>query len=1081
MGESEERLEYSPEEEKELDRILKILPEESVIESELKTAISPQPVEVEEEMIAPIEEISEMPEEGLDEFEEVEDITGLIEEVEEPAEEALDELVSPLDEFDMEETLDIERPPDLEEVSEGVDITEEEEFPELGDISEVGLEPAEEFDVGLELPEEEIAPPEIAPEKEPRSALDELEDLTSGEPASVDFQDISDDRFVGGIEEPEEFPGLEEIEEMPESVDLVEEKPLDISIGEEAEPDIPDLSDISLEAAEEIPEARDEDIPEVDLGGVYDIDEAEEEIPGIDTGIPSMGEDDFAEEIPSALKGLDEIEGIEEVVEEEGAAFEEEPLDEFKEVEPMGIPSIDEIDDIRPSEGLLESEEVEIDTEEIGMVEKPVEAEETIELSDKELSRLKKAIILFHPNLRKVIRETILNDLLPASDMRQLVDMILTGKPEANVHRFLEKKLARTIDITEERGVPGRRVITARPEYTSEGRERQQRLLRLSKVFGIAAVVAFIATILSYQFIYKPIMAKRYIMEGVAIIREPGDPVVKKVKDYKKAEEIFSYVEENYAKKYLYGYNAYGRAYFDKREYDLAFKKLTEAYEINRTHLDTLNNLGYFFSRVPENYFRRIEGRIRELFYRETKLPAEKSSQLDIAIDLYKRVLTLKPDNITALFGIGNAYMYQGQFFKARQYYENILKVDKDSVVGYSGLLNLFIERDNFPEVLTVHSDLRYRDMLPEVPSSLLAKLAAYYLGKKKTDSRNIRVDYGVQSSKIKDLSDNPYPAVRSVLDALMERDPDYPPLYLHHARLARAEDNLKLMEEYLKTAIKKEPNYFGALHLLGEYHYMVKEPVEAYRFFNSALIAHRSPPEFTNDDFYYESENIGKTYAMIGNIFYYFFDKVKYRYGDELEDEEVSQEIEKLANYRIAREKYELAIKEGYRSRELFYNLGRIYYMKGLYEDYEKAIENWLNLYEDFAGRPELMYALGNAFYHLHNLEASKGEYLKLISIFEHDAEMIAKVVPSKLEHIRIFQTLSLTYNNLGAVYQRQDNEVKSSISYWKAIDYAKRIERENEFARVNLARSFKVRKESIMPIIDENIPFSIQDYREE
>ncbi len=1081
MGESEERLEYSPEEQEELDRILKILPEESVIESEMKTAISPRPEEVEEGMIAPIEEISEIPEEGLEEIGEVEDITGLIEEVEEPAEEALDELVSPLDEFDMEETLDIEKPPDLEEVSEGVDITEEEGLPELEDISEVGLEPADELGVGLELPEEEVAPPEIVPEKEVRSALDELEDLTSDEPASVDFQDISDDRFVGGIEEPEEFPELEAIEEMPESVDLVEEKPQDISIGEEAEPDIPDLSDISLGAAEEIPEAKDEDIPEIELGGVYDIDEAEEEIPGIDTGIPPAEEDAFADEIPSALEGLDEIEGIEEVVKEEGAAFEEESLDEFEDVESMGIPSIDEIDEIKPSEGMLKSEEVEVDTEEIERVEKPVEAEETIELSDKELGKLKKAIILFHPNLKKVIRETILNDLLSASDMRQFVDMILSGKPEDNIHRFLEKKLGRTIDITEERGVPGRRVIAARPEYTREGRKRQQRLLKLSKVFGIAAVVAFIATILSYQFIYKPIMAKRYIMEGVAIIREPGDPVVKKVKDYKKAEEIFSYVEENYAKNYLYGYNAYGRAYFDKREYDLAFKKLTEAYVINRTHLDTLNNLGYFFARVPENYFRRIKGRIRELFYSETKLPTEKSSQLDIAIDLYRRVLTLKPDNITALFGIGNAYMYQGKFFKARHYYENILKVDKDSVVGYSGLLNLFIERDNFPEVLTVHSDLRYRDMLPEVPSSLLAKLAAYYLGKKKTDSKNIRVDYGIQSTKIKDLSDNPYPAVRSVLNALMERDADYPPLYLHHARLARANSNLKLMEEYLKTAIKKEPNYFGALHLLGEYHYMVKEPVEAYRFFNSALIAHRSPAEFTNDDFYYESESVGKTYAMIGNIFYYFFDKVKYRYGDELEDEEVNQEIEKLANYRIAREKYELAIKEGYRSRELFYNLGRIYYMKGLYENYEKAIENWLNLYEDFAGRPELMYALGNAFYHLNNLEASKGEYLKLISIFEHDAEVIAKVVPNKLEHIRIFQTLSLTYNNLGAVYQRQNNEVKSSISYWKAIDYAKRIDRENEFARVNLARSFKVRKDSIMPIIDENIPFSIQDYRQE
>jgi pilus assembly protein FimV len=1076
MGESEERLEYTPEEQEELDRILKILPEESVMESEMRSAISPRPDVEEEEIIPPVEEILEIPEDGVQDIEEMEDITDLIEEVEEPAEEALD-LLTPLDELEMEEPLAMEEPSAIEEVPEELGAIEEEEFPELEDIPEVALEPTDEFDVGLEFPEEEMAPPEVTPEVEVASTLDELEALTSDEPLSVDVQDISEDKFVGEIEEPEEFPDLEEIGEIPESLDLAEEKPLDISIGDDMEPDIPDLSDISFDEVEEIPEAKDEDIPDIDIGGVYDIDEAEDELLDIDAGVPAT-EDEF-DEIPSALEGLEEIEGIEDVIEEEEEAFEEEAFeeeafDEFKEEDRMEIPSIDEIDELRPSEGLLESEETEIDVGEVGAV----ETEGAIELSDKELNKLKTAIMLFHPNLRMVIREIILNDLLPANETRQFVDMILSGKPESNIHRFLEKRLKRTIDITEDRVVPGRRVITARPEYTREGMERQQRLLKMTRVFGIAAIVAFIATIVSYQFIYKPIMAKRYIGEGVALIREPGDPVIKKVKDYKKAEEIFTYVEENYAKDYLYGYNSYGRAYFDKREYDLAFKKLTEAYGLDKTHPDTLNNLGYFFSRIPENYFRRIKGRVRDLFYREAKLP-ERVSQLDIAIDFYKRVLTLKPDNITALFGIGNAYMYQGQFFKARQYYENILRVDRDSVVGYAGLLNLFIERDNFPEVLSIHSDLRYKDMLPEVPSSLLAKLSAYYLGKKKTDSSNIRVDYGIQSSKIKDLSDNPYPAVRSVLDALMEKDPNYPPLYLHHARLSRANNNLKLMEEYLKTAMKKEPNYFGALHLLGEYHYMVKEPVEAYRFFKQALIAHRSPPEFTNDDFYYETESVGKTYAMIGNIFYYFFDKVKYRFGDELEDEEVNQEIEKLANYRIAREKYEIAIKEGYRSHELFYNLGRIYYMKGIYEDYEKAIKNWLNLYEDFAMRPELMYALGNAFYHLNNLEASKGEYLKLISLFEHDAEMITKVVPNKLEHVRIFQTLSLTYNNLGAVYQRQNNEVKSSISYWKAIDYAKRVDRENEFARVNLARSFKVRKDNIMPIIDENIPSSIPDYR--
>ena len=139
---------------------------------------------------------------------------------------------------------------------------------------------------------------------------------------------------------------------------------------------------------------------------------------------------------------------------------------------------------------------------------------------------------------------------------------------------------------------------------------------------------------------------------------------------------------------------------------------------------------------------------------------------------------------------------------------------------------------------------------LSEVPSALLAKLASYYLSKKRTDEKNIRIDYGIQSPAIKDFNDNPYPAVRSVLNALSERDIDYPPLFLQYARLSKEENNLNLMKRNLLTAIEKDPNYFAAHILLAEYYYSTNEPVEAYKSCKNALQAYLSPPEFTNDDF---------------------------------------------------------------------------------------------------------------------------------------------------------------------------------------------------------------------------------------
>ncbi len=219
----------------------------------------------------------------------------------------------------------------------------------------------------------------------------------------------------------------------------------------------------------------------------------------------------------------------------------------------------------------------------------------------------------------------------------------------------------------------------------------------------------------------------------------------------------------------------------------------------------------------------------------------------------------------------------------------------------------------------------------------------------------------------------------------------------------------------------------------------------------------------------------MGKTHAILGNIFYYFFDKIRFKFGD-LEDRLIDDDSEKMANYSIAREKYESAVREGYSSPELNYNLGRIYYLNKLYR---KALDQWLHLYDDFVKSPELMYALGNAFYHLGNYEASKGEYLKFISVSEYDAEKIKFVEISRKEHVKLFGTLASVYNNLGAIYQKQNEEGKSSLSYWKAIDYAKRLKVENDFARVNLARSYKPGRR-VEPIIDENIPFSIDYYRE-
>ena len=921
-----------------------------------------------------------------------------------------------------------------------------------------------------------------------KDKISETEDIIPLSDSDLSFIDESSEAAEPEDEFKEEFKD-EDIEEIP--ADKTRKGADSFSIEKEEDFEIPDLDEIPVSESAEIPEAESADIPDIDLNDLditeepqkkYNETEQIDEIPDTFDDFEEPEKAPAAEEA-SPLSEMDsfhddfaDIDNIPDAFEESAPPAKkgktEKLTDDFIEdkhdedtltIEPLDDDIIEPAEDHetpRPVKGKGSSPEM--------------------ELSEKDVTRLKKAIILFNPAVRQSIRETVINDLLPASDMKKLVDMIITGKSEDSIHRFLEKKLKTKIELVDETA-SGRRVIASRPEYSLEGRERQKKLLKATSVFGISVVIAFFLTILSYQFIYKPYMAKKLIHEGVTLIINSGlkGERFNRKNNYDEAERLFREVDEEYKKDFLYGYNEYARAYLINKDYAESLEKLNKAYNLDKTYIDTLNNLGYFYAKTTNEYFESLKPNIQKWYFADKKEMQGINTTLDLSITFYRRALLVDSENINALVGIGNAYFYQGQYLKAKKYYEDILRVDPDSVAGYSGLLNLYIERDSFPLTATIHAELREKGMLSEIPSPLLSKLAGYYLDKRAKGDSNVRIDYGVTTPRLIDNSDNTDPAIMEVLHALNDRDPDYPQLHIQFARFHLAKHNLMEMERYLDRALALEPKYYSALHLKGEYYYQTKEPVKAYKYLKEALDNYGDQPEFTRDDFYKETENPGKTNMYLGNIFYYFFDKVKSREG-ALDDEIADNEIEKMENYSFAQKFYTDALNFNYISSELYYNMGRIHYLKG---EYSLALDLWLHLYDDFVKSPELMLALGNAFYNSGNgsgpgnYEAAKGEYLKLISVMEYEADRIRNVNPSKVSQVKIFQSLSSAYNNLGAVYQNTGEYQKRDLAYWKAIDYGKKMNQENEYARVNLARSNR----DAEPLLDKWIPFSIDIYRED
>lgn len=1025
---------YTPEEQAEIDRIIGIITGED-------TTGAPDP---------------------FDEIPEIPDI-DTIEEIQEPAsddEAALDDEVFTTDD-DFQDTEPFDTGADEIPEFDEADTTDEEEILPLTDTDLSFIED--------EIPSIEEDSFDTIPDREP-------EDMYT----SDSFEDIS--------------------------IDLGDDSGMDsesITIDGEDIPDIPDLDSLEISDSIDIPEADEINLPDISFDDLDKSEiEMETDIPADETDMADDAFDSFedldlasqAEDISSltSIDDLDTFEGIsDEGISDEGISDEDiadediadltEGLDDFDHELPDEDESdkaiSEQINDDTLTIEPLDEEDI-LDESEIGAItddDKDHPESQELDLSSKDLARLKKAMLLFNPSVRDAIKDTVINDLLPVTDTRKLIDMILTGKPEDNIHKFLEKKLKKKITLLDEASIPGRRVITSRPEYTMEGRERQKKLLKATKIFSATALIAFLLTIISYQYIYKPVMAKKLINRGVQIITQSGlsGGRFERRSRYDEAEKLFEEVELDYIKNYLYGYNEYGKAYFENQDYKESLDKLNKAYTINKTNIDTLNNLGYFYAKINQEYYNKVSGNIRSWYFGDREDYTGIKSSLDLAIHFYRRTLLLNEKNVTALVGIGNAYFYQGQYLQAKKYYEDILKVDKKSIVGYSGLMNLYIERDAFPMVGTLHAEIRSKNLLPALPSPLLSKLAGYYLDKRAKGDSNIRIDYGVTTPKLKDESDNTDPAVLEVLRALNSRDPDYPQLHIQYARFNMAQNNLTVMKRYLERALKLSPGYFSALHLTGVYYYSTKEPVQAYKYLKSAIDGYGNQPSFTKEDFYSETEKIGETNAYMGHIFYYFFDRVKSRKG-ALDDEMIDDNVEKLANYAIAEQYYTQASNQDYNSPELNYNMGRIFYLK---QNYTMALDRWLHLYDDAVESPEIMMSIGNAFYHNGNFESAKGEYLKLASILEYESEKIKVADESKQRHVKIFQTLSSAYNNLGAVYQHLNDAPKRDLAYWKSIDYMQALKRENEYARVNMARSSR----NAEPLLDENIPFSIDIFSEE
>lgn len=184
-----------------------------------------------------------------------------------------------------------------------------------------------------------------------------------------------------------------------------------------------------------------------------------------------------------------------------------------------------------------------------------------------------------------------------------------------------------------------------------------------------------------------------------------------------------------------------------------------------------------------------------------------------------------------------------------------------------------------------------------------------------------------------------------------------------------------------------------------------------------------------------------------------------------------------------------EEGIKDETARTNMAYWIGWIDYVSG---DFEGSLRQWEAIDPASTGGdsdPVLLMGRGNAYFHTDQLRASLGSYLKLQSDFERLAQEIETPDAQNDEQRYLFLTLAAVYNNIGAVYEQEYNELRarggavqdlreleenSLRYYYRAIESARQMNLDNEVARTNVRLAFQAGRDNRTrePIIDDWVP---------
>ncbi|MDH4201219.1 MAG: tetratricopeptide repeat protein, partial [Spirochaetia bacterium] len=553
-----------------------------------------------------------------------------------------------------------------------------------------------------------------------------------------------------------------------------EEAPLD-DLGLDAAPEEAPLDDLGMESPETTPEDLFEDLGLNSVPTQAPV-EFGQDIP-TETAMETPA-DDFTEDF-----GIDTDAGKPAGVQPSGEDF------TFDDMSP---PSLDDISpDIGSAKGRdrydLESQFSELAGEQTDD-----------EISNQQLNTLRHTLKSFTPVVRQNVINVLLENKLGKVDSSELITKLVEGASEGEIKQFLENKLGKKLAPAATSKEDHRKVIVTRKQYTDSGIERQEKLFKITKVAIVAVPLLLVIISSAYLFGIKKYLYMRDIKKGKEIILAQNFGS----SDIPRAETYFSKALERYPDN-SYAYLQFADAYRRKGLYENSFEKLFGKVKIKnedkavRIGDQEINNGENFWGIIQKVPIIRYKDKTKTILlindipwklekagaYIKTHLDKEKDEAIvlyalgefhssparkfstspyhnnRLGIDYYNRILNFKNSAplfenekfiSKAILGIGDVFYDNGDYNRAHDYFEKIIRKDPYDVDGQTGMMKTLIKMYESPTyqtsddprlIIQQHSLIKHTYKIEKkLPLFMLAKLARFYIDL--PDKDDLRIEY---------------------------------------------------------------------------------------------------------------------------------------------------------------------------------------------------------------------------------------------------------------------------------------------------------------------------------------------------